>query len=80
VRSGDVDAFVRQTGISFPIVRDPGLPVDKSKVPFTVMVNKQTGTHRVTTIGTTPYETLVSENRAFMDGRTGSSGGTTIWV
>jgi uncharacterized protein YgiM (DUF1202 family) len=66
----NIDSFRRATGITFPVVGDPGLPVNTSTIPVTVMYNKQTGVHRVATVGVASYETLVSQANAFMDGKT----------
>ena len=66
----NIDAFRSATGITFPVVGNPGLSVSTSTIPVMVMYNKQTGVHRVIMVGTTSYETLVSQANAFMDGRT----------
>jgi hypothetical protein len=58
---GDPNAFVSATGVTFPIVGDPGLNVDTSHIPVTVVLNEQTGVYRVATIGDVSYETLVSQ-------------------
>jgi uncharacterized protein YraI len=55
---GRASNFVRATGITFRVGSDPGLPIDTSRIPVTVLYNKQTGVHRVITIGDVPYSTL----------------------
>jgi thiol-disulfide isomerase/thioredoxin len=65
---GSVNKFVRDTGITFPVVNDPGLSVDKSTFPITVVFNKQTGTHRVATRGDVSFADLESKVNAILDG------------
>lgn len=73
----DTADFRSATGSTFPIGGNPGLPVDTSRIPVTVLYNKQTRVHYVTTIGDVSYSTLVGKVSDGIAGRSvaPSSGG-----
>lgn len=57
----DTSGFVQATGITFRVGPDPGLAVNTSRIPVTVVYNKQTQVFRIATIGDVPYSTLESK-------------------
>ena len=65
---GDPAAFRGATGVTFPFAGDPGLSVDTSQIPVTVVVNKQTGVYRTATVGAVSYGTLVNQTTLFASG------------
>lgn len=69
----DVAGFRRQTGMSFPTVGDPGLPVDTAQHPTTVFYNKQTNVTRIAAVGEVSYASLVAQKDLFITGRAGST-------
>ncbi len=65
---GDAAAFRSATGVTFPFGADPGLGVDTSRIPVTVVYNRQTGVYRTATVGVVSYTTLVNQATAFSRG------------
>ena len=56
-----LENFRNNTGITFPVVRNPGLDVNTNRFPVTAIYNRQTRVIRVVAIGDVPYSTLVSK-------------------
>lgn len=65
IHSSNVDEFQSKTGLTIPIVPDPGLPVSSSPHPVMVFYNKQTKEHHVAAVGAISYEKLVSQYEDF---------------
>ncbi|MCI0401754.1 MAG: hypothetical protein L0Z68_10780, partial [Gammaproteobacteria bacterium] len=55
----NVEAFKRNTGITFPIGADPGRAVDTSTHPVTLILDKRTAITRVIAVGEVSYEELI---------------------
>ena len=71
----NVAGFKSATGLTIPIIGDPGLPVDTSRHPVSVFYNKTTGVHRVAAVGVVSYQTLVDQYYAFGENRSASTAG-----
>lgn len=65
---GDLDAFKRATGITFPLVGNPGLAIDTSAHPVTVLYNKHIAGTRVAVVGEVSYATLVEQAQRYATG------------
>jgi len=62
-------SFRNATGVTFPLISDPGLPVSTSRIPVIAIYNKQTGVTRIATIGDVSFSTLKSNTNSIMAGQ-----------
>lgn len=60
-----VEGFKSSTGLTIPIVPDPGLEVSTSHHPVIVLYDKQTKEHSVAAVGAISYQDLVSQYEDF---------------
>ncbi len=68
-----VEDFRRSTGLSVPIVKDPGLDVNTSRHPITVGYDRSTRKQWVLAEGDVSYDVLRGSARRFVEGKESSA-------